>query len=936
MMSVLNRGSRWWKFDFHTHTPHSTDTPWFHLVGSSAELTPAAWLQKFMEAGIDCVAVTDHNGGDWIDRLRSEHESLSQRTEGDMPDWYRPDFKIYPGVELSVNSGLHFLALFAPTETTAKINNLLALVGYTGLKGNPDIRTDKSAIEVAKIIHEQGGICIPAHVDKKNGLLCLDESGRLVEDHQTTLRVLQSGFVSALEVVSPTWTAPSVLGKSQLNVPQVIGTDCHNFRDASTPGTRFTWIKMGKPCFEGLKLALIDGHPLSVQRSDAAVVDPNTEPNLFIESISISDLYLMGRGRPTETGFSPWLTTIIGGRGTGKSTIIDCLRIVFHRVADLPDALQAEFREFDNIATDRRSRGAMLENSTITVTLRKANGRFRLTWNRQDPRTKIESMGDDGSWRPSDGLVRQRFPIRIMSQKEIFEVAKDPQSLINLVDSSPDFTLNDWREKRDLLNAKYRRLVGQQRELITKTAVKQRLQGEYEDCLAAIAIFEQGESRKTLQDFQIHRRQGRILEQRAEEIDELSQGLKRVAEAGAPSDIDEGQFSLAKAEYQVALEFLRESHDKQHEFVASLTAIVTDLDSFNKQWKQRLGTSTWTAFGASVQTAYDTLVAQLAANGVANASAYAPLIQKRQQLDKQLKEIESAEREIRRLTADIEEVSREIVQHRIDLSTRREAFLQTVLNDNPFVRVRVMSFGGSPTQCETAFRDAIGRADGFKNDIYSDDQSGGVLFNLYTELPADPAARSELLAARIDELKSRILRAAETGGDTEFTQRFTNYLQKLSPDELDKIRLWFPEDSLEVDYKRGPDWASIEQGSPGQKTAAILAFLMSHGTEPMILDQPEDDLDNHLIYDLVVRQIRQSKKKRQIIIATHNPNIVVNGDAEMVIAMASRNGQCVVNEPVSGALQESAIRDEVCKVMEGGREAFLKRYQRIVYPGSQG
>jgi len=246
-----------------------------------------------------------------------------------------------------------------------------------------------------------------------------------------------------------------------------------------------------------------------------------------------------------------------------------------------------------------------------------------------------------------------------------------------------------------------------------------------------------------------------------------------------------------------------------------------------------------------------------------------------------------------------------------------------------------MSFGGNPSQFESSFREAIGRADGFKSDIYSDEESTGLLFDLYDNPPADPAARSEFLATRISELKSRLLRTAETGNDPELTQRFANYLQKLSPDEHDKIRLWFPEDSLEVDYKRGNDWASIEQGSPGQQTAAILAFLMSHGREPMILDQPEDDLDNHLIYDLVVRQIRQSKQERQIIIATHNPNIVVNGDAEMVIAMASRNGQCIVNEPVSGALQESAVRDEVCKVMEGGRDAFLKRYQRIVYPGAQ-
>jgi hypothetical protein len=69
-------------------------------------------------------------------------------------------------------------------------------------------------------------------------------------------------------------------------------------------------------------------------------------------------------------------------------------------------------------------------------------------------------------------------------------------------------------------------------------------------------------------------------------------------------------------------------------------------------------------------------------------------------------------------------------------------------------------------------------------------------------------------------------------------------------------------------------------------------------------------------------------------VATHNANIVVNGDAEMVIAMTSRGGQCVIDQSSSGALQETAVRREVCNVMEGGRDAFLKRYRRIVQPDS--
>lgn len=107
----------------------------------------------------------------------------------------------------------------------------------------------------------------------------------------------------------------------------------------------------------------------------------------------------------------------------------------------------------------------------------------------------------------------------------------------------------------------------------------------------------------------------------------------------------------------------------------------------------------------------------------------------------------------------------------------------------------------------------------------------------------------------------------------------------------------------------------------------MLAFLLVHGEEPLVLDQPEDDLDNHLIYELVVQQIRGRKQTRQLIVVTHNPNIVVNGDAELVHVMDFRQGQCRVVQ--AGALQEIKIRDEVCRVMEGGREAFERRYRRI-------
>ena len=79
----------------------------------------------------------------------------------------------------------------------------------------------------------------------------------------------------------------------------------------------------------------------------------------------------------------------------------------------------------------------------------------------------------------------------------------------------------------------------------------------------------------------------------------------------------------------------------------------------------------------------------------------------------------------------------------------------------------------------------------------------------------------------------------------------------------------------------------------------MLAFILSYGNEPLLLDQPEDDLDNELIYELIVQQLRETKSRRQVIVVTHNANIVVNGDAEMVFPLKVAGGETIVTQPAS-------------------------------------
>jgi hypothetical protein len=231
---------------------------------------------------------------------------------------------------------------------------------------------------------------------------------------------------------------------------------------------------------------------------------------------------------------------------------------------------------------------------------------------------------------------------------------------------------------------------------------------------------------------------------------------------------------------------------------------------------------------------------------------------------------------------------------------------------------------------ENEFREIINRVQGgFEKDIGTGGAEEGILAGLYSGYSSGTSSEVQAFERKLNELKIRIDKLRSGNESSVRDRRFAAHIQSLPPENLDRLECWFPEDSLEVLYSvsQGSEFKPVQQGSPGQKTAALLAFILSYGDEPLILDQPEDDLDNRLIYDLIVTQLREIKQKRQIIVVTHNANIVVNGDAENIIALDVRASQTRII--CQGSLQEIKVRDEICQVIEGGKEAFNLRYKRI-------
>jgi hypothetical protein len=176
-------------------------------------------------------------------------------------------------------------------------------------------------------------------------------------------------------------------------------------------------------------------------------------------------------------------------------------------------------------------------------------------------------------------------------------------------------------------------------------------------------------------------------------------------------------------------------------------------------------------------------------------------------------------------------------------------------------------------------------------------------------------------------------------GLAELRSSFAQRLESL--DEILRLRLAveFPDDLIHMEFLRdegdrdnASHWQLITKGSPGQRTAAMLGFILSHGTEPLVLDQPEDDLDTEWGTSLVVEQLRMSRWKRQLIIVMHNANIPVNGDADRVIVLENLNNAiCVRSSSLGdhcGPIEFAHVRQDIQNIMEGGIEAFAKRERR--------
>lgn len=901
-MSYEYIGSRWYKFDFHTHTPESSDY-------KKPEEKETDWLKALMAEKVDCVAITDHVSGGWIDQLKSTYAELDKNVE-----WFRP-LHLFPGCEITVSTGqsrVHILAIFDPSCDSAKIAAVLGQCGITDGHGDAEATCATASIDdVIDIVHAADGVAIPAHFDRAKGLLHgITSTNQEIERWVSKLESAEFIDLNFLDTVNPE------LAKACSHLAKVQGSDAH---ECSLLGKQYSWIKMSQPSIGGLKLALHD-HEFCVEN---CIDDPNSTPDLFLKSLNISKMQHCGRipDQPAIFNLHPLFNAVIGGRGSGKSTFIESLRLALGRENEVSELehIQEEVRSFRDGVTN--------VETVICVDLQRRDESFQSIW-KHDTTPYINKLQEDG-WAADNGKPEERFHVSLYSQKQINALASNTNSLLEIIDRSNEVNYQGWKYQFDGELNKFLGLSREVRQLQERLDNKGTLESQKDDLNSDIESFEKGGHKDIFNAYQTFTLEKKKVE-KASGISELVNSIDDMLseEFAELNLIEEGEEKPV---------YVKELEGIQAAFKGTLVSIQTELEKLKeritKAEEERadaIRKSSWYIKGKEATQMYEQVVQEYADKGEKlNPELYASWLSQRNEINIQLEELETVKTSLDIKKDLCDKSLRKMYVLRRRLQVKRQKFIKKVIGGNQYVKMKLLPFANK-SNIEAQFRSKIGVERSFAASIYQDDQTSSLLYELLSkELNLKDIARE------VSKLKRSVLSLA-SGEDvppyrldnrlkTSLTQKFSQ-----QPETFDRLMTWWPDDQLIVEYAKNIEkrkFENIEKGSAGQKAAAILAFLLSYGDNPIIVDQPEDDLDNALIYQLIVSQIHENKKRRQIIMVTHNPNIVVNGDAEFVNVLHFHKGQVQVLE--AGGLCEQAIRDQVCNIMEGGAIAFDKRYNRL-------
>lgn len=673
------------------------------------------------------------------------------------------------------------------------------------------------------------------------------------------------------------------------------------------------------PSLEGLRQAFLLPEHRVINDFDIKETNPNKQPDIWFKSLKVKGTELTKK-QDLEIDFNPQLNTIIGGRGSGKSSILRFIRGMFDRTAnlnDFEDLLKEQNSFYKKAETSHKKETIgifITDTSVVEIEIVRKDVLYKIL------ASKINSASDqiievykwlESSWnevKDDDKDILEIFEFEQYSQKQIYEIAKNPNALRERIDNAIP-SMQVYFDKKNRIKNEFLEARTSFRTKQASISNKTKIKTDLEDINNTLKAIDKSGITSTIKSKDLFIEDNRSLTKFIENLDALKLALDNVK---IDFSLDEIETENIQPEHKTELEGLITATSSLVELQEKeLDKIIETVAGIKASFEDYIQKSDWQKALNILNQEIENKKKSLSETEIASLTQYEELSLKVAAKQKELQVINDTETEMKEIHNKCDLLLKEYVSVCKEITETRSTFINNNIKD-PYLKIEIKGFRNRD-DFESQLRSIISNESSFGDDIEK------LKTLCFTGVIEDKIliAKKALLDAHYNDTSSE-----------HFHGFFKNALKKLSPSQIDNIEIFMPEDDIIVKYK--PEGSSVfkplSTASAGQKTAAILTFLLSFGDIPLLLDQPEDDLDNRLVYDLVVKGLKKAKEKRQIIVVTHNANIPVNGDAEYILSMDSTTTDIKVLH--SGTIENSAIKKEICDVMEGSEKAFQLRSER--------
>lgn len=820
-------------------------------------------LKHCLDNDIKIVGLADHGSVTSSESLR---EYLSEH-----------GIVVFPGFEISTAEKIHIVCLFSDELDFVKLNQILGDLGLSQTSNGTE-PSELSCLEIAEKIEKHGGFWYAAHITNDNGILKIHQMQHIWKSDKLVAAQIPGG----LDEIDPDYKniinntdkiyfrnrKPAYINASDIESPEDLDKD-----NASV------LIKMSSPTFDNFRMAFKDPESRIRLNSERE----NSYQSSF-QSISVLGGYLDG----LSVNFSENLATIIGGRGTGKSTLISAIRYAL----DMEPADKDEAKYFRKMIEHNLGGGSVI---TLKIKSNAQHGQEFIIRRRFKNVPVILTLDEV----VSSFKVKDILPtVEIYGQNEITEIAED-KDLIREVTSRlisiDESTMEELRMAHDEI-IKNGNEISEIEEKIEKTQQDiEELQKSEEN----LKFYEDTGMKEKLAPFEkLSREEAQFAtlanivknspnpEFNEIQIDKNIQGLELFKKLCEEIRAFNNEVNMLSKRYKECKENLVNAYEECY-----------------KQWESRkceydaqLRTFLKSTEGIRDQTAMEVF------------NEYNSLIKKIEVFKPQEEKNHNLINELEKLQAERKNL---IEKYRMALDCKRAEANRSLKKINKKKLNGRMQLGILFGQNKKPLIDYL------TNKVPGVGEKSLAGISEYPDF--DVFSFTGTCRAGIDSLQN------EYNLTHSVAEKIKDSLNAENLREIEEMEL---KDIIEIKLAVSDGYKKLENLSKGQQCTAILNLLLLDNKDPLIIDQPEDNLDNSFIAENLVRILRENKIKRQYILATHNANIPVFGDAEQIITMEEVDGNGKIVQEGLGSIDDIGVRKHVIEILEGGTDAFKMREEK--------